>query len=140
MGSNPDPPPPFAVDFEACGIEYQVGDRPLGAANIHHQGLGPLADTAVVRASEVQPHPLEQGIDEAFRLTQAEVEDGLNHQSGGDSQVAVEVGLASFVALRSVVPVPDGVLIYPESRSATVDQEGIVFRPVIDKPFRVLRT
>lgn len=46
----------FSVDLEACGIENQMADWPIGAANVDIYILSSLADTAVRWATQLNAH------------------------------------------------------------------------------------
>lgn len=65
----------FAIDLEAGGINDQVSHRALaGEAVLDVDGLGPLADTAVVRRQQRHRHQLEQRVNEAFQGSQRQLE------------------------------------------------------------------
>lgn len=65
----------FAIDLKAGGIDDQMSYRDFaGEAVLDVDGLGTLADTAVVRRMQRHRHQLEQRVNETFQSSQRQLE------------------------------------------------------------------
>lgn len=123
----------FAIDFEAGGINDQVSHRALaGEAVIDVDGLGPLADTVVVRRLQRHRHQLEQRVNEAFQGSQRQLEQAFYHQGCLNGCVTVVETPPSAAMVALAMPLLNDLFVHPDGQRTALHQGLIVLLPVAD--------
>lgn len=80
----------FTKNLQPGGINHQMRDfTPGGSFETDIDRFRPFADTAVIRAAQLNIHQGKNGIYKTLRGSQGEPEYPFNHQNGGDGQVRI---------------------------------------------------